>query len=326
MPNPTASQLHVDSLLSNVAQTYVQKADHYACLALPTVPVAKQSDKYAVWSKADYFRSEAAARADGAHAKRSGFGVTTSSTYYAEVYALEKVITRRQRSNAKGELDIEKASVNYLTNQLLMKRESLFATNLMVADTWANTDFDGASSTSGVSRKYWDASGSAPIQDITDGHTNIIKSTGYKPNTLIVGHAVNAALMNHADILDRIKYTQTGITTSGLLAQVFGVDRYIVSSATNNTAAEGASATMAFQTGNHALLCYLPTGPVTDEASAAYCFSWQEFDEVGSDGQVAIRRYEEPQTDGDVLLAQMAFDVKLTGSDLGQFYNIMITP
>lgn len=323
MPNPTASQVHVDGLLSNVALAYIQQSKNFACMtACPIVGVGKQSDKYPVWNKGDFNRIEADLRADGANAKRGGFRVDTSNTYFCDVYALEKVLTRRQKANAKGELDLERKAAQYLANQLLMKREKDFV-DTFFASGWGTT-WTGASASSATEKKYWSSSGSTPIVDVRDSALLILESTGYMPNTFIVSAEVHAKLLDHADVLDRIKYTQQAIASTQLMASLFGVEKYVVTAATNNTAKENATATMDFIAGKDALLCYMPSGASLDEPSAGYCFSWEGFDAVGADGQVAISRYEEPQSGGpgtEVLLGEMAFDHKVTGTDLGVFFD-----
>jgi hypothetical protein len=75
------------------------------------------------------------------------------------------------------------------------------------------------------------------------------------------------ALMDNADIVDRIKYTSQESVTEDLLARLFNVDRVLIMAGTYNTAAEGATASYS-QVGDRDALALLhayesrPHGPV----------------------------------------------------------------
>lgn len=60
MPSPVVQDVHVAAALTNIAVAYVQDESSYIAEAVfPMVPVQHQTDKYFVWSKADFFRDEA---------------------------------------------------------------------------------------------------------------------------------------------------------------------------------------------------------------------------------------------------------------------------
>jgi hypothetical protein len=58
------------------------------------------------------------------------------------------------------------------------------------------------------------------------------EETGFAPNILVIGPHVLQALRNHPEILDRIKYTERGIVTEDLIASLLGVEKILVSYAT----------------------------------------------------------------------------------------------
>ena len=64
MPEPTGSDLHIDTFLSNLSIGFLNAPSAYiADLVFPVVPTNKQSDKYAIYNKYDWFRDEARKRA-----------------------------------------------------------------------------------------------------------------------------------------------------------------------------------------------------------------------------------------------------------------------
>ena len=67
MPTPTRSDVHVDTLATNFSIAY--KNDTFIARSiLPAIRVQKQTGKYAIYSKAPWFRDEAAVRGPGATA------------------------------------------------------------------------------------------------------------------------------------------------------------------------------------------------------------------------------------------------------------------
>ena len=89
---PTASDVHVDSPLTNISIAYMQDQKEYiADKIFPVVPVPKQGDKYFTFSKNDFFRDEAKRRPPGSETAGSGYGVSTD-TYYCDVWGFHKLL------------------------------------------------------------------------------------------------------------------------------------------------------------------------------------------------------------------------------------------
>lgn len=96
MPQPTAQDVHVDTLLTNMSIMFTQDVEGYvADEVAPGVDVKKQSDKYAVWSKADFFRMQMQKIGDGDPAPEGGFDVDTSNNYFCDDWGLKKLLTDR---------------------------------------------------------------------------------------------------------------------------------------------------------------------------------------------------------------------------------------
>lgn len=334
MPLPTASDGHVNAPLTNLSVAYVQDQKNYiADKVFPVVSVAKQSDRYFTYSKADLMRIEARERAPGAESAGGGWRLDNTPSYYARKYALHKDIDDDTRANSDSVIDMDRDAVEYLTQNMLMKRDKVFTANFLAASLWTGSvgigggadgeDLAGGSSSGSNQIKYWSASGSTPIDDIETQSIGMLKQTGYKPNTLVVGAEVWTKLKNHADFLDRIKYTQRGVVTEELVAQVLGLDRIVVAGAVENTAAEAQTATMAFITGKVALLAYVAPAPSLMKPSAGYIFGWSGL-LGGSAYAPRIKKYRMDPLDSDRVEAEMAFDSKLVSADLGVFFSAAV--
>lgn len=332
MPNnPTAGSLHVDSLLTeyaisygtDIASTYV--ADRCCSLAR----VEKQSDKYPVWNKGDFFRSEMDKRADGDKSEGSGQRMSTA-TYFAEVYALHTLLTDRQRKNS--DVDVESAKVRYLMNQTKLKRDKIFATNCFATSIWSGfTDQTGVAAGPGANQfvQWDDYTNSTPITDITEKVVDLELAAGVPGVKMIAvtNTAVFEKLRHHPDLLDRIKYTagveRPADVSPDAMAAVFGVDELIIAKAVENTAAEGATASMSRVFDDGFLLMYKSDSAGDETPTAATLFGWSEFDQVTPEGAAIFQWYDEARR-ATVMECEMACDIKVTAADLGGFFTSCI--
>ena len=323
MPNPTASDVHVNAALTNISIAYTQEADSFvADRVFPLLQVPKQSDRYFVYDKDDFFRSEAQLRAPGTPSAGSGFGIDNTPSYFADVYAIHKDVDDQIRANSDAAINPDRDATVYVTQQLLMKREQVWVANYFAGGgqfTGSSTGGDVAAGN--LLNGAWNVAGSTPIEDIDREINSVQTKTGFRPNKLVVGTAVHRVLKNHPDILDRIRYTQQGIVTEDLMAALLGVDEYMVARATNNTANAGAAGTYANIAGtDNALLVYCAPNPGLMTPSAGYTFSWNGLLGAGPQGQ-RIKRFRMEHLASDRIEGELAFDCKLVGADLGAFFN-----
>lgn len=327
MPNPTISSLHVDSLLTNMSVLYSQEKEGFIIdKLLPRLDVKKQSDRYNIWSQADFMRIQVQLTGDTDKAPIAGFRNDTTPTYFAKVYKLKKMITALQRANATSPLNIDRATVNFLTQQLLMKREQIGLNAIFTTGAWT-TDINGDATPDSSELLHWDDAASTPFEDVRAKATLIKRLTGRRPNKLVVGPLVDDVLREHPDILDKIKYTgQGGFVQNRDLAQAFNVKEYLVSDAIYNAAGEDTAETYTGThfAGKHALLLYTTDSPSLDEPSGGYMFSWSPFDKV-SNGAAAIRRWKIEDPIAEWLHGEMAFVPKITAPGAGVFFNGIIS-
>lgn len=322
MLQPTRSDVHVNRPLSNVSVAYVQdEANFVATRVFPNVPVTKQSDRYFTYSKDDFFRDEAQERAPSSESSGSGWDLDNTPNYFARVYAHHKDIDDDIRPNAdEAVANIDRDATTFVTQKLLIRKENLWVNSYFKTTVWG-LDLTGVAGAPGANQfKQWDVAGSTPIQDVQRQAIVIAEKTGYRPNKLVISPYVWLALSNHADIIDRVKYTQKGFIGLDLLATAFGVDEVLVPYGTQNTAVKGAAGAFSFIGGKHALLVYAAPQPSLMQPSGGYTFSWTSRVGSGQQGN-RILKFRMEQIKSDRIEGEMAFDLKLVSADVGTFFS-----
>ena len=323
---PTRQQIHIDRALTNISVAYIQDAKNFiADKVFPIIPVQKQSDTYFTYSKADFFRDEAAVRAKGTESAGGDYDIEAAEPYFCRKYAFHTDVTEDDRVNADDPLDPNKDASIFVTQKLLIKREVEWATKFFQPGVWS-TEITGVASnpTGNQTLKFSDPM-SDPIKVITDAGVKMAEETGFKPNTLVLSPYAFNALKNHEDILDRVKYTQKGIVTTDLLATLFEVEKVLVPWGVVNTAKKGKDSENEFIMGKHALLCYAAPRPSLRAPSAGYIFAWKGLKGAGAYGN-RIVRIPMPWLgmDTERVEGEMAFDAKKISGDLGVFFKDIV--
>jgi len=311
MAQPTSNDVHVDAILTNISVAYIQEQSAYiASQVFPIIPVEKQSDKYFTYAKGDWFRDEAQLRAPATESAGSGYTLATAS-YNTQVYAFHKDVDDQVRANADTPLNPDRDATTFVTQRMLMRQEVQWTTDFFASGIWA---------TDTTPTNLWsDYTSSDPIGDVETGKASMLNSTGYLPNTLVLGYDVFRQLRHHPDIVDRVKYTSAENVTEDILARFFGVDRIMVARAIRNTGLEGAGNSFSNIAGKNAALYYVTPTPGLLTPSAGYTFAWRGVSD-GMGANIGITRFRMPELRADRIEAQMGWDNKVIASDLGYFF------
>lgn len=323
MATPSVKEGHHDAVLSNISVAYIQRADRFvATRVFPVVPVAKASAVYHTFPRGYFFRDEVGPRPLGGVPNRADYKVETD-TYYCEEEALAAYLDDRERANATPPHDPERSKVRLLTQQHLIHRDRLWANAFFKQGVWTH-DWTGKSTSPSASNKeflQWDQDNSDPIAFIDQRKETIAETTGFEPNVMVLGRAVSRTLKNHPLVRERIQYTQRGIITEDLLAELFGVDRVVVPGGVVNTAKEGATDAFEFILGKRdALLVYAAPEPAIDHPSGGYTFSWTGL--LGAEGfEASVWRGRNEEAHSDWYQVRMAYDMKRVAADLGIFFS-----
>lgn len=318
--NPTAGDVHVNRPLTNFSQKYLQSAAAFVAVeAWPNMPVAKQSDLYYVFDRADFYRDEAEERADGTESAGGGFNMSTSP-YFAKVYAFHKDITDRQRANQDEPVMLDQSATQYITHKLLIRRENVMATNLFAPNIWFN---GGTSASAGQNVNWTNTSGTDPISDVRTAIRGVHQLTGYRPNNMLIGREAYDTLLDNDEVLTRITggatVAQPAEVQRKLLAQLFELDAIHIMDSVANSALKGAAEDNDFIGGDQALVYYAPASIGLEEPTAAVQFSWTGLLGNTSNG-MRIKRFRVEPKESDRIEGQMAFDFRLTSAALGHLF------
>jgi len=333
MPLLTPSQVHIDQPLSNLTLAYVQSQDTFiADKVFPTVGVARQSDKYYIYDRANMNRAgDVKVLAPRTEVNRIGMSISDSS-YFADVRGLGMDFDEQTIANEDEVLEIRAAGAQTLMMRMLLDREANFASTFFANNVWG-TNVTGAVSGVGTPVHWDDYANSTPIQDVTAAlRATQLKSGGFKPNTMVVGKEVRDTLINHPNIIGRLNGGSTinnpALVTDGKLAEIFGVENFYVLEAVNNTAAEGTTEANAFIGGKHALLCYTPKATGLMTPAAGMTFAWNNIPGVNNLG-VTVESFSDDalkrQQVAEHIQVKMSYDMKVVGGDLGYFFNAIVT-
>lgn len=315
MPNPTRNQIHVDGLLTNVSVAYLQNQNNFvADRVFPTVNVSKQSDKYAVYDRGDLLRDEMQPRAPATESAGAEFNIS-QDTYFCDKFALHKDIADEDRVNADSPISLERDTANFLTHKALIHRENKFANTYFTTGVWGS-DVTPAT--------LWSDGASDPIEDIRAEILNMHLATGYSPNKLLLGAEVFNVLIDHPDIVDRVKYgTKDSLATVGVpeLAALLGLEEVLVLKAVRNSANKGQTeATDAIFGKKNALLLHAPRTAGLYTPTAGYTFEWTGL--LGSPARgTRIKRFRMEHLEADRIEIEQAFDQKKVAAELGTFFN-----
>ena len=320
---PNRSDLHVNGLLGNLAVNFIL-ADHmYAADKIfPIVPVDKQSDNYAVYDKGDFLRDEAAERAPATESEGGDYDIDLTPYYICRNYAFHKDVDDDSRDNADKPIDPDKNAMQFSVQKILIKRERMFINNFVKAGVWT-TQYTGVSGTPSTNEvKKWSASGSTPVKDVDIWVNAIEEQTGMRPNVLGLSPDVMSALKDNSDIKERIQYTQKGIITTDILAELFELDKVVVLRGTYNTAAKGAATAMARMVSGKLLLAYAAPNPSTETPTAGAMFAWKgRFGNSRLGSRISKFRMDELKADR--VEAELSFDPKCVAPDLAVYASAM---
>jgi hypothetical protein len=308
-------------VLTQISIAFMQNADNFiASRVSPMITVSKQSDKYYVWTKEDWFRDEAQKRGDSEESAGSGMNLSTDN-YFCDVWAIHKDIGHLTRGNADAGLNLDQAAAEFVTQRLMLRQEKQWVSDYFAINIW-DTDLTGVVGVPGATqfRQWNDYTNSDPIQDMELGKESILITTGMEANTLVLGYQAWRQLKHHPDFVDRVKFTSSDVIAAEVIASMLEIDRIMVAKAVNTTSAEGAAtAVTTFTHGKAALLLHVADTPSLLTPSACYTFAWDAVS-GGLGEAVGISEFDIEMLKTTRVEGEIAFDNKVVSTDLGVFF------
>ena len=307
---PTPRSLHVDGILQEIAIAYFQDAENFvAGRAMPNLPVDKQTDKYRSYDKDNFRRDDMSRWEGGSPPAVLGWGLT-DATYDCKGYANDVIITKQQRSNNDGPLELETAATWRLTQAALQKAEGIFMANFFSGSKW------GTDKTLSGNDQWSAEATSDPKTDVNLARQTVLKNTGFQPNFGVVQTEVVDQLGKHPMLRDQIKYTSPDSHDITSIARYFKLDTLLEAKASKDSAVENESASEGFVAADNMIVYYAAPVPSMLLPSAGYNFIWKGMSDENDLG-ISIEVIEDVVGGATRVRGQFAFDLKLTGSDLG---------
>jgi hypothetical protein len=305
--------MHIDTALTEICIAYKPEG-FIANEVFPEVPVDKQSDKYFIWDKGSWMRNSVEPRAPGDEYPEGRLKLSNDE-YYCKEYALGFGIPDEDRDNEDPGVELEITGSEWLKTQFLLNREIKLAAKGFAA-SWATNLVGGVGFV-----KWSDYDNSDPCSDVNTGKDTIRKSTGKTPNTLVLGQEVFDYLAEHPLLIEKFKYTATGILDVEEVRKALKVDRLLVGSAPVESSAEGAAvATRGYIWGGNAWLGYVTPQPGKRVPTAGYTFAWKQ-----QGGYTAvISNSRQDWRDRDLLKGKYCFDDKIVGTDCGYYFGTAV--
>lgn len=274
---PTASGGHIDQYLTNYSRK-LTNTRFVAEMCATVVPVGKDTDKVATYGN-EHLRRVSSLRAPGSPPNDVDY-TTSSIDYILNEHALRDLVTDEEVENADSPLTPREDAAANVQERVLIEREKEMADHLFSTAIWSqNTTLSGTS-------QWSDFANSDPFKDVRTGQNSVLKNSLRVPNTMVMGYEVLKSLIDHPDVLDRIKYTSAASVTPEILARLFDVERVLVGSAVENTAKEGATDSLAYIWGKDVWIGFVAPRPSLRVVTASTLVRGRSFPQV--------RRYRHP--------------------------------
>lgn len=245
---PVTYRGHVDEFLSGLSVRFAQDQSVFiADQVFPTYGVQKQSGEFLVYPQGWFLRNQVRERPLHGEPAQATYGLS-SSTYAVKEYALAAVLDDRETANATPPFDPEANHVRFLTENHLINRELLWADAHMKTGVWG-VDLTGqagapsatAQATPGSTNliQQWDQATSKPQRAVNQIKTYMALKTGREANVGVFGRELWTVLLDHPDIIERVKYAEgSPVLSQQLIANYLGLDNIYVPAATHNVAPE----------------------------------------------------------------------------------------
>jgi len=304
MPEPTLSDIHVDSALTDFSLAYFQDAARFVAPSIfPVVPVARRSDKYFTYDAAELMRSDAKKRAPNTESAVRTYKLSTDS-YHCEVFSIAVDVSEQETANADPALDPEMDAVRVATQDIQIAMDRAWTSAAFTTGIW------GTESTA-----TWNTSTGDVIGDLQTGIKAMLEATGQRPNTLVLGaDSWYSGLWTSTQLLARLPDNAPRIITPQFMRDLFGFERVFILDTVEQTV-ESSTGSPAFIHTDHALLAYVDPGAGLRQPTAGKTFMWNGL--LGGGGGIRTKRYEMPTLSATRVEVDTAFDFKVVATDLG---------
>lgn len=247
--------VYVDQALTQISQMY--KNDDMSFIAekiFPAVLVDKPTGVYWTYGKEYLRKPSSTLRTGRGPTPEMSFTRTKANYGPLKEHDLKDYITWEERKTQDNPINVDTDTVIALNQAMDIEKE------VNLANTLSNTAIITQNTTLIGGQQWSDYVNSNPFNDIATGAT-LMRKNGLKPaNTAFMGWETWQQLVNHPDLLDRVKYSSLGVLTNELFLNLFasaGIQNIYVGQGVYDSSVEGASTTNGFAWGKNFWLAYV---------------------------------------------------------------------
>lgn len=306
MPEPTLSDIHIDSALTDFSFASFQQQERFiAPSVFPITNVPKRSGKYFTYDTAELRRSDAEKRAPGTESKVRGYKLSSDS-YHCEVYSIAVDVSEQERANADEALDPEEDAARIAMQDIQIAMDRIWTNTAFTTGIWA-TESTGT----------WNTSTGDIVGDLQTGIMTILEDTGQRPNTLVVGaDAWYTGLWGSTQLLNRMPDNAPKIITPNYMQDLFGFSRVFVLDTQEQTIESSTGAPASIHHTDHVLLAYVDPNAGLRGVTAGKTFMWSGL--TGGGNGIRTKRLDMPWKDAMPRVeVDTAFDFKVVSTSLG---------
>lgn len=266
---PSIPNVYADKILSDFSVKYQNDLTSFICERIfPTVMVTKRSGFYFTYGDQG-LSIPSTRRRKFARANRVEYDVTKTAYGPLFEHTLEMGIEDDEFDQAESPLEPRQDATMSLTEMLFLEKEYNLAQQL--SDTSIVTQNTTLSGSGSAVTNQWNTSGGKPFNAIQTAIDTVMLNSIKAPNTIFMGYQVWAELLNHSDLIERVKYTDiTAITVEHIKRLFPGIQNVYIGEAVYNTAKEGQTTSKSFVWGKHLWVGYIPTSPRLREPALGY--------------------------------------------------------
>lgn len=305
-------QTQYTETLTKVGLKYMQDPKKFkATKIFPMCPVSLMSSTFPTYDKEYWFKNEAKIRVPGTESSGSRHGRGTDN-YSCQDVSHHEDVPDEYVLNDPAPLNPLKAATRRVSQIISTFDEVDWVTRFLTTTVW--TDATAPS-------PRWDAADSTPLEDIDGYKRDMESATSMEPNKMVLSKDVFDILKRHPQVKEQIKYTSASNVTAAMLAAIFEVEEIVVLTAVYDSAAYGATASMAYVATNKCLLLHTTDNPSLESPSAGYNFAWSAY---GKNGYKVVTKPQQ-NTDSMRVEAHNYHDMKRIASDLGIYVTTPLT-
>ena len=204
----------VDPILTGIVQGYSNEAFVSEKL-MPTVPVVKETGKYPKFGGEQMIVNDDVRAIGDDKIKQIPKEDYEMLSYALAEHALAVPIDHREIENAANIVDLQAYYARVVVESLALGKEKERADMLQNPANYATGNKTALSGTD-----CWTDSASSPIVQLRDAISTIRSKTVQEPNVSLLGRDSFAALQEHADLINKIQYSQLGVVTEDLISAV----------------------------------------------------------------------------------------------------------